>query len=221
MEKFIHVDRCDSTQDLLKEQLTLAPHNEITVSCEHQMLGRGRGSNVWQDSAGTLCFSMSIDPHQKPTFTALEVSTLIADFFHLKGCEVRLKWPNDLINSQGKKCGGILVQTAGPRYMAGIGINLFQNSSEFGGIYETSFEIEKKKWSMDLSHYIRHHRFESTEVLTSRWMSYCAHVNAEVKLIEGFEETFGKFIGLGEFGEAIVENGSGIHKIFNGSLRLV
>lgn len=221
MEKFIHVDRCDSTQDLLKEQLTQNPQSELTVSCEHQTQGRGRGRNIWQDSPGTLCFSMSIAPHEKTTFTALEISTLIADFFHLKGREIKLKWPNDLINSEGKKCGGILVQNLNLHFLAGIGLNLFHNSLEFGGIYESSFELDKKNWAQELSQYIRHHRFDSTDLLASRWMSYCAHQNKEVKITEGFEETYGRFIGLGEFGEAIIDNGAGTHKIFNGSLRLV
>ena len=81
MEKFIHVERCDSTQDLIKEQLLQSVQNELTVSCEHQTNGRGRGSNIWQDSPGTLCFSMTIKPHVQVTYTALEISLLIHHFF--------------------------------------------------------------------------------------------------------------------------------------------
>jgi len=221
MEKFIHVDRCDSTQDLLKEQLTQLGNDELTISCEHQIKGKGRGNNTWEDSEGTFCFSMTIQPHVKTTFTALEISTLVADFFTAKGRVVKLKWPNDLITADGKKCGGILVQNFGQRYIAGIGLNLFQNPGEFGGVYETSFPIAKKSWAEELSSYIRAHRFQSTEALKARWTSYCWHLNRKVKITEGTEETSGTFEGIGVYGEALIKNESGLHQLYNGGLRLV
>ena len=221
MEKFIHVDRCDSTQDLLKEQLTHLGTEDLTISCEHQIKGRGRGANSWEDSAGTICFSMTILPHLKPTFTALEVSTLVADFFSLKGQKLKLKWPNDLLTSDGKKCGGILVQNIGQRYLAGIGLNLFQTGSEFGGVYETSFAIEKKSWAQELSSFVSSHRYQSTEALSAQWRRYCSHLGREVRIIEGAEETRGTFEGLGPFGEAIVKTDAGLKPLYNGSLRLV
>lgn len=221
MEKFIHVDRCDSTQDLLKEQLTGNESQQLTISCELQRNGRGRGVKNWQDSSGTICFSMSIEPHVKQTFTALEISTIIAIFFQMKGRNIQLKWPNDLLNLDGKKCGGILVQSLGQTYMAGIGLNLFQESADFGGIYETSFELEKKYWSKELSEYIRANRFTQTEELIAKWNSYCAHMNKTVRICEGTEETIGEFMGLGPYGEAILKNVEDTHHLFNGSLRLV
>lgn len=221
MEKFIHVDRCDSTQDLVKEQLTGNESQQLTISCELQTQGRGRGVNNWQDSHGTICFSMSIHPHVKNTFTALEISTIIADFFQMKGRKIKLKWPNDLISLEGKKCGGILVQSFGSTYIAGIGLNLFQNSADFGGVYETSFELEKKNWSKELSEFIRAHRFENTDELIQKWNSHCAHLGKTVRIFEGTEETIGEFMGLGPYGEAILKNDSGTHHMFNGSLRLV
>lgn len=221
MEKFIHVDRCDSTQDLLKEQLTGNESQQLTISCELQTQGRGRGVNNWRDSAGTICFSMSIHPHPKATFTALEISTIIADFFASKGKKIQLKWPNDLFSLEGKKCGGILVQSFGSTYMAGMGINLFQDGDDFGGVYEASFELEKKIWAKELSDSIRSHRYENTDLLVEKWKSYCFHLNKTVRIFEGIEETIGEFVGLGQYGEAILKNETGLHHMFNGSLRLV
>jgi len=221
MEKFIHIDRCDSTQDLLKEQLTQSEQDELTVSCEHQTNGHGRGINTWDDSPGTLCFSMTIHPHIKVTFTSLEISVLIRQFFAIKGREIKLKWPNDLITLDGKKCGGILVQNSGPHYLAGIGINLFQNPDAYGGIYETSFPIEKKEWAKELSHFIRSNRYQNTEDLAHDWIQSCAHINQKVRVFEGDNEISGVFSGLGPYGEAVLENDQGIQHLFNGSLRLV
>jgi biotin-[acetyl-CoA-carboxylase] ligase BirA-like protein len=220
MEKFIHVERCDSTQDILKEQLALSGDVDLTVSCEHQTNGHGRGNNIWQDSPGTLCFSMTIKPHIQVTYTALEISLLIHRFFSQKGKEIKVKWPNDLLTFEEKKCGGVLIQNSGNHYYAGIGLNLFQNAHTYGDIYDVSFPLDKKEWAKELSHFIRENRYISTELLTSDWLKSCVHLNREVKIIEGDQETSGEFIGLGPFGEALIENSQGIHQIFNGSLRL-
>ena len=221
MEKFIHLELCDSTQDLIKEQLTGNESQELTISCELQTNGRGRGVNNWRDSAGTICFSMSLFPHEKKTFTALEISTIVANFFQMKGRKIGLKWPNDLISSEGKKCGGILVQNFNALYIAGIGLNLFQSHDDFGGVYESAFPLEKKTWAKELSEYIRAHRFLDTNELILSWNSHCAHMGKQVRIFEGTEETIGEFMGLGPYGEAILKNASGFHHLFNGSLRLV
>ena len=221
MEKFIHVERCDSTQDLIKEQLLQSVQNELTVSCEHQITGRGRGSNIWQDSPGTLCFSMTIRPHIQVTYTALEISLLVHHFFKMKGKEIRLKWPNDLMTLEEKKCGGVLVQNSESRYYVGIGLNLFQNESSFGGIYETSFPINKQEWVKELSDYIRSNRYSNTEDLSKDWLKSCFHLNQQVNISECDQETCGKFVGLGPYGEALLENSQGTHHLFNGSLRLL
>jgi biotin-[acetyl-CoA-carboxylase] ligase BirA-like protein len=221
MEKFIHVERCDSTQDLLKEQLTGLLSDEFTVSCEHQLKGKGRAEKVWEDGPGTLCFSMTLLPHKQTSFTALEISLLVSQFFQLKGQQVGLKWPNDLLSFDGKKCGGILVQNSKDRYLTGIGINLFYIGNQFGGIYPDSFKIDKKAWAQEMSHYIRSHRYESTTQLSLDWHSQCVHINCEVIISEMGTITQGLFLGLGEFGECLIENAQGIHKVFNGTLRLV
>lgn len=219
MEKFIHVDRCDSTQDLLKEQLTHNPEDDFTVSCELQTKGRGRGVNAWQDGAGTLCLSINIPPHAEATFTALEISLLVTRFFEVEGSKLQLKWPNDILNKHAKKCAGILVQGAGNQYIAGIGVNLFYSGEDFGGVYDSSFTLDKKSWSKELSVFIRDNRYARTEDLIADWMMRCAHLNKHVRIIEGDHIHEGIFRGLGKHGEALLENEQGMHFHYNGSLR--
>ena len=144
MENFIYVDACESTQDLIKEQLKQNSFNELTVCCEHQTKGHGRGNSIWEDSPGTLCLSMTVKPHNKFTFTALEISLLIHNFFSLKGKEIKVKWPNDLITLDEKKCGGVLVQNFESYYLAGIGLNLFHNGDTYGGVMKLRFRLQKK-----------------------------------------------------------------------------
>ncbi len=220
MIKHIHLDVCDSTQDVLKEQ-TRAVNETLLVSTNKQVKGRGRGQNTWEDLPGTLCFSLEVKPHQTMSFTALEISLLVAQFFELEGMKLGLKWPNDLWNLNKKKCGGILVQGGDSRLIAGIGINLFSDDPLFGGVYPSSFELDKKAWSLKIAEYILTQRYTHTEALRRDWELRCCHVGKAVTISEGKDVFEGIFKGLGEFGEAILSTKAGDKKIFNGTLRII
>ena len=218
----LHLNECDSTQDVLKEQLRKEPqHRTYLVSCENQLKGRGRGDHIWENMPGTLCLSLSHDPHITPSFTALEISVLVARFFEKKGQRLKLKWPNDLYNQHGQKCCGILVQNSQDIMMTGIGLNLFSDHPEFGGIYEGAFELDKKNWASDLAEFIITHRYTSTPDLINDWELRCFHLGAEVRILENGEEFRGKFERLGEHGEAVLMTSHGETHLYNGSLRIV
>lgn len=221
MIRHIHINECHSTQDELKEQLTEAHESQqILVSCESQTHGYGRNSNSWTSLPGTLCFSLTIQPSVLPSFTALEISLLILNFFSSKGKNLTLKWPNDLWNSNGLKCAGILVQSSQQKYLAGIGLNLFSSNQSFGGIFENEFSFDKKKLAHEISDYIYSHRYHNIQQLTKDWETRCGHMNHQVTITEGSEIISGEFLGLGEHGEARIKNSEKVHLIYNGSLRI-
>lgn len=221
MIKHIHVDECHSTQDLLKEQLDSSQGKEtFLVSCELQTSGHGRGGKSWTYQTGSLCFSLNLKPHKVMSFTALEIAVLIARFFETKGRSVKLKWPNDIWDNDHKKASGILVQGKDGHMLAGIGLNLFSTLSDFGGIYPEAFPFNRKEWAQDISQFILMNRYEDTDKLKNDWNSRCGHLNQEVRVFEGDEETRGIFLGLGEHGEATLNTNGKTVSLFNGSLRL-
>jgi BirA family transcriptional regulator, biotin operon repressor / biotin---[acetyl-CoA-carboxylase] ligase len=220
MLKQIHVNECDSTQEVLKEQLALhGPATKVLVSCENQWQGRGRGSNLWQQTSGSLCFSMNLEPHGVISFTAIELSLLVVRFFETQGVQLQLKWPNDLWNADGIKCGGILVQNHQQQMLAGVGINLFSDQAEYGGIYHHRIPLERQKLAGQLAQYIHQHRYISTQELRIDWEKRCGHMRLPVTISEGGESWQGQFLGLGEHGEALLAAEAGIKHLYNGSLR--
>lgn len=222
MIKQIHLDVCDSTQDVLKEQLNTIQEGETTlVSCALQKAGRGRGENSWISMEGTVCFSMNIVPHRVLSFTAIELSVLIAKYFENKNKKLKLKWPNDLWDEDMKKCGGILVQGSNKFFAAGIGINYYSDSAEYGGIFRQRIVFDKKQESRKMAEFILNNRIESASELESEWLKRCGHLNQMVKIIEGSESYEGIFQGLGSYGEAVVCCDGAPKKIFNGTLRIV
>lgn len=219
--KHVHLSECDSTQDVLKEQLHGKAFQEILVSCEHQKQGRGRGEHTWLSMPGTLCFSFSAKAHSVASWSALEMSTLVTRFFEFEGSKLKLKWPNDIWNHENKKCCGILIQNTSEGMLVGIGINLFSSQEDFGGIYISPFEFDKKAWAQRITDFIHQNRYQSTEQLKLDWSERCFHLFQEVIITEGFDIHQGIFEGLGVHGEALIFSEGKRRHLFNGSLTLV
>jgi BirA family biotin operon repressor/biotin-[acetyl-CoA-carboxylase] ligase len=219
--KHIHLDSCDSTQDYLKEQLTQGAVSDLLVSCENQTQGHGRNQKKWEPLPHSLYFSFTLNPHEKVTWTAIELSVIISDYFSEKfGEELKLKWPNDIYNSTGKKCSGILIQQHHQKHIAGIGINLL-SSSEWGGVFQNlSANFSKEEWCADLYQYIIKHRIDETNLIKKKFLSRCIHHQIPVTITEGEEIYSGEFIGLGDWGEAILKKAdqTTLH-LYNGTLR--
>ncbi len=222
MIRHVHLNECDSTQDELKEQLSsAAPDERILVSCEHQTKGRGRGDHIWASMPGTLCFSLNLMPHPILSLTAIELAVVVTDFFSLKGRELRLKWSNDLWTEDRKKCGGILVQGGQSNFLAGIGLNLFSDSQDYGGIYDQAFGLEKAYLAREIADFIYDHRIPDPNLLRKKWEHRCGHLHTTVTITEGSEVVSGRFEGLGDYGEALLTQKGEIMRIYNGSLRQI
>lgn len=136
--KLIHVQTCDSTQDLAAHEPVDA--NKMSIDAvfwaDHQTQGRGRQQRNWDDEAGldlavTLRVTTKLsNPLALPA--ALPVAVLQA-CEPIAGQPLRIKWPND-VYAQDRKLSGVLIDrdTARPdTYRIGIGINT--NRTKFEG----------------------------------------------------------------------------------------
>ncbi len=103
---------------------------------EEQTAGRGRRGRVWQSpDSGNIYLSLRWCFEQVPEHygwlglvTGVAVAEALASYgLHGHG----VKWPNDL-HHQGRKLGGILLQTATPlqQVVIGIGINTAMTTTE-------------------------------------------------------------------------------------------
>ena len=111
--KFLRLESVTSTQDVAR---TLAIGSIVVA--DHQTAGRGRLERHWDAPPGAaLLVSFVLAPNP--------LLSLAAGVAAAQACrsDVRLKWPNDLL-LEGKKVGGILVETTPERAICGIGINL-------------------------------------------------------------------------------------------------
>jgi BirA family biotin operon repressor/biotin-[acetyl-CoA-carboxylase] ligase len=120
-----------STNDRARE-LVADGLDGVAVVAEEQLAGRGRRGRTWSSPPGrNLMVSVGIRPRldavgawqlgQAVALAARDACRAVA--------EAELKWPNDVVSADGRKLGGILVETAidGERLahaVIGIGLNV-------------------------------------------------------------------------------------------------
>jgi BirA family biotin operon repressor/biotin-[acetyl-CoA-carboxylase] ligase len=215
----IHLETCPSTQDHLLNLNDLSQN--ILVSSNFQTTGRGRRTNEWHSGHGSLSMSFTLKPNEVLTLTSAEVSILICEYFKSK---IKIKWPNDLINLEGQKCGGVILQKVEETLVVGVGLNMtFIPEDKFdypvGSILNINADFNAQSESKKLYSFILDNRLSATEV-KSRWEKICSHLNKEVILTEDSVEFHGKFLGIGDHGQAILESPFEIKELYNGSLRI-
>lgn len=98
-----------------------------------QSAGRGQLRRNWVSPSGNMYAALRLPLRGvfASEAAALAVGALLADGLDAAGCQVSLKWPNDLLQydeapagSGWRKVGGILLEERGGALIAGIGINL-------------------------------------------------------------------------------------------------
>ncbi|MFZ4712703.1 MAG: biotin--[acetyl-CoA-carboxylase] ligase [Bacteriovoracaceae bacterium] len=227
--KTVHLGQCNSTQEYLKIHLDnlLIEDKDLLVSTDLQLAGKGRSGNFWHSYEGALAFSFTLTPSEVLTLTSLEVGILISRFFEEKYKKViQLKWPNDLQFDEGK-CGGIIIQNVSEKLIVGVGINLYQGEeNKRQDEYTHSFLFGHNIFAEDFKRilpekiyqYIIDNRLRADEII-NEWNKLCVHQNQLVSFENGKHLAHGFFVGLGQSGEALIEEDGIIRSIFSGGLR--
>ena len=120
---------------LLEEAAAGAPEGTVFIADE-QTAGRGRGGHSWHSAPGHGLYVSGLAkpglPLRETLWISLATGLAVQDAIReATGVAVDIRWPNDLL-AGGKKCGGILVETAVEpersatlRYaVIGIGVNV-------------------------------------------------------------------------------------------------
>ncbi len=223
MHDFEHIElaECDSTQNYLKEILTQEKENKTyLISTQNQRKGIGRSGHNWSFFPQSLACSFNIRAHPQLSLTTLELGVLTACFLESKGKSIKLKWPNDLLNQQKEKVGGIICHLQKDWVIAGIGLNLIAppHLDKENFPYPINFifkEQEMAPKASELFCFIQENRITCTEKLIKKWNQYCIHLESQVRI----DDTTGIFKGICQDGEALLELPSGaIKKIMAGSL---
>ncbi len=165
------------------------PADGTVVITDLQIQGKGRRGRSWFASPGkAVTFSVLPKPEistEQSGLLSLAAGTAVAEAVAQFGLSPTLKWPND-IRINGKKCGGILVETrvsGGDVKWAVIGIGINVN--------ERTEELPEEQ--------------ANGEAVRSAWLERCDHLNQTVNFSQDGEEKEGTFAGITQNGATIIE----------------
>lgn len=123
-----------STNDRARELLDEDGGDGSVVLAEVQSAGRGRRGRAWLSPPGVnLTLSLALQPAiGAETAWQLGLATALATLeacSRVRGADLGLKWPNDVVAGDGRKVAGLLIETvtSGTRLagaVLGIGVNV-------------------------------------------------------------------------------------------------
>jgi len=141
VRQFYFYPKIDSTMDHARRLLTGVPagqYHGTLLLADYQDSGRGRHGRSWQGAPGqSLLATLIVSPSQladvrnpaQPTLLACAIPVAICRALREFVPNARIKYPNDIV-VDGRKLGGILLETCGSSLLIGFGINCLQDLTE-------------------------------------------------------------------------------------------
>lgn len=132
---YLYKEVTDSTMDDARLAVKSSLGSGTVCRAGRQLNGRGRmPSRRWEDDGNALLFTLVL--HREDVSVSYPLTQVLALALCLRlesgyGLSPTIKWPNDVL-VDSRKIAGILVETEGDYFLAGIGVNLFQRKFPSG-----------------------------------------------------------------------------------------
>ncbi|MHC4992542.1 MAG: biotin--[acetyl-CoA-carboxylase] ligase [Planctomycetota bacterium] len=131
-----------STQDAARR---LGARPGTVVVAGRQTAGRGRLGRRWNDTREEgVAVTMALDAAALPRLPlVMAVATAETTEVWMAGARAGIKWPNDVLATDGRKLAGVLIERADGVALIGVGINVNQThwgpalSGRATSLYET------------------------------------------------------------------------------------
>lgn len=214
-------EELDSTNEELKR---LGPEEGHVLVAERQTAGRGRRGAEWMSEAGEgLTFSVALRPTEPRGLwprLALATGLAVAEALGRLGFEAEVKWPNDVLIGRNKVCG-ILVEATSHGAIIGIGINV--NTLVFpAALKATSLKIESGvDWPRAevLAVVLQSLKIRVGQIgadfptVIEALRERCALQGRRVSLHSSAGPMTGLVHAIGDAGELVIEDASGLHRL--------
>ena len=201
----------DSTNDECKR---ISSNKDIlVVTADKQTKGKGRKGKKWHSPEGNISLSIAFADKEFGVPISIATGIMVKDALKevFNKSLIKLKWPNDLVFEK-KKIGGILVEKEifanYTKTIVGIGINLeLDNKESWWGDLK---DMNGKKLRDNIINKILM-RFETFfndglhdwQIL---WEQSCIHNNAVIYVSKDAEIIKGKYLGVNNLGELLLQN---------------
>jgi BirA family biotin operon repressor/biotin-[acetyl-CoA-carboxylase] ligase len=203
-----------------------------------QIAGRGRGSNSWWSSGGSITVTFvfpveeHLSPHQVPLLAGLAVRDAAAEIVGDVG--VSLKWPNDVLYG-GKKLAGLLCERVSKADLIGVGVNVNNDPlkapaalrgqiTSLAAIAGRAIDINETLIALARHlHRAMSRRGDRLFVETlNRYDEHHALVGRKVSVVEAGSGRVvsGRCAGLDSNGRLVLRNGRKTHPVIAGQVRM-
>lgn len=217
LSNFLTVQSTTSTNDLVRGY----PVGTILKSLT-QTNGRGRSGKHWLSPDGGIYFSFSLSIDKFHEYSGLE-SILLGVALHnalsqLTDSKLFLKWPNDLLDEEGKKLAGILIEKSDANTLIiGIGINL-QSPDDFNqfAYFKPKQKIEQV-FILQLFFAVLDDFLSSKYDLISLWQNSSSLLPDDPLVLHFADQTSvqGYFVGINRDGSIKIKTENDEFKNFN------
>lgn len=226
------LETVDSTNAEARRMADDGVAGPIWISADRQTAGRGRRGRQWAHREGNLAATLLMRPGrsareaaQLSFAAALAVADTVA--YYAPACELRVKWPNDVLLA-GRKVSGILLESAGGEegrlawLAVGIGINLAHHpdDAEFpatsiaavtGGAPPRDGALARlaTAWAKWYEDWMR----EGFSALRDPWLARAAALGGRIRARLSGEELEGVFEGIDADGALILRQPGGVTRL--------
>ena len=195
---------------------------ESIFFAEHQTQGRGRYGRRWLAvPGGAVMLSLRLRSPSSLSGLSLAIGTALCQSLP-RG--LRLKWPNDLLNSEGEKVGGILIETSNEDVIIGTGINLMMTTClrEHVARPVSAIDMPRMECAILSAQTLRRAvsvfaREGLSSFLPDAIKAHYYRAGAEMSFRHADGVSRGRFAGFGEDGALLMECG-GVRRFINGEI---
>jgi BirA family biotin operon repressor/biotin-[acetyl-CoA-carboxylase] ligase len=223
----------DRAKELAREKTTALP---CLVIANRQTQGRGRGANRWEAASGSLTFSLIV-PWESSRRQHLQVVSLWAAIAacravrrYLSAERCGVKWPND-VYCDGRKMGGLLLETVGDQLIVGVGLNV-SNPVDQERLPDATSLVAALQGATEgvsvrslLAAYLEEWQALGEElgkpISADLWREFDLLRDREVTVDTGTEVFVGTARGVGGSGALQVESGDRLITVMSGTVRKI
>lgn len=217
-------ERLDSTNAQAMRDLTAGKSCPFLVLARQQTDGKGRRGRVWESPAGaglyySLALELKIENRNLAALSLVTALSVHAALTELGVSDLKLKWPNDLLNHD-RKLSGILLESmfrGGSQFLViGIGVNLNLPASVKSSLARPVTDLaalglqaaDPDEIALTISRHLLRHVEEFVKTgfagFQAEWNRLDAFMGQAIEVELGDQSTCGEMLGVNESGELCV-----------------